>query len=76
MGVALISQHTIGLELSLGMISVLPVAGFPLMRHWHVAHRRNMPMLPVHARLREFLLEQGQAIIDGLQEGYRRVAAR
>ena len=56
MGVALISRHTIGLEMALGMMTILPVEGFPLMRSWFVAHRRNMPLLPVHARLKAFLL--------------------
>lgn len=76
MGVALISQHTIGLELGLGMLTTLAVEGFPLMRSWFVAHRRNMPLLPVHARLRAFLLEGGQSIIDELEGDYRAIGAR
>jgi LysR family transcriptional regulator, low CO2-responsive transcriptional regulator len=76
MGVALISQHTIGLELGLGMMTTLAVEGFPLMRSWFVAHRRNMPLLPVHARLRAFLLDGGQAIIDELDRGYRTIGTR
>lgn len=75
MGLALISRHTIGLELSLGMLTILPVRGFPLMRSWLVAHRRNMPLLPVHARLKSFLLEQGQAIIDELERSYESLGA-
>jgi DNA-binding transcriptional LysR family regulator len=71
MGVALISQHTIGLELALGLVRTLPVEGFPLMRSWFVAHRRSMPLLPAHARLRAFLLAQGQEVVDGLERRYR-----
>ena len=70
MGIALISRHTIGLELSLGLLVTLPVEGFPLLRAWFVAHRRAMPLLPVHTRLRDFLLAEGQAVIDGLEAGY------
>ncbi len=70
MGIAVISRHTIGLELGLGLLRTLPVEGFPLMRSWYVAHRRNMPLMPVHARLRAFLLENGQKIIDLLEHGY------
>jgi DNA-binding transcriptional LysR family regulator len=76
MGVALISQHTIGLELGLGMMTTLSVEGFPLMRSWFVAHRRNMPLLPVHARLRAFLLDGGHAIIEELDRGYRTIGAQ
>jgi LysR family transcriptional regulator, low CO2-responsive transcriptional regulator len=75
MGIALISQHTIGLELGLGMMTTLAVEGFPLMRSWFVAHRRNMPLLPVHARLRAFLLENGQTIIDDFDREHRRIGA-
>ena len=76
MGIALISQHTIGLELGLGMMTTLAVEGFPLMRSWFVAYRRNMPLLPVHARLRAFLLEHGQGIIDDLDREHRRIGAQ
>ena len=71
MGIALISLHTIVLELALGLLRTLPVAGFPLMRAWFVAHRRAMPLLPVHTRLRAFLLERGQEVIDSLERSYR-----
>jgi DNA-binding transcriptional LysR family regulator len=70
MGIALLSAHTVGLELSLGLLKTLPVAGMPLMRAWYVAHRGPMPVLPVHASLRAFLLEHGQASIDALERRY------
>lgn len=70
MGVAILSRHTVGLELSLGLLSTLPMQGFPLMRSWFVAHRRSMPLMPAHVRLREFLLRHGQGIIDALEQRY------
>ncbi len=76
MGVALISRHTIGLELTLGMITTLPVEGFPLMRSWFVAHRRSMPLLPVHARLKAFLIESGKTIVDEIAQGYEDAAPK
>ena len=71
MGIALLSRHTVGLELGLGLLRVLPVDGFPLMRSWFVAHRRAMPLLPVHRELRGFLVEHGQSVVDGLERGFR-----
>jgi len=76
MGLALVSRHTIGLALALGMMTVLSVKGFPLMRSWFVAQRRHMPLLPVHTRLRSFLLETGQDIINELENGYTRIGSR
>jgi hypothetical protein len=60
----LISQHTIGLELA------LPVQGFPLTRSWFVVQRRSLPLLPVQRRLRDFLLEHGQSIIEEISRGH------
>jgi DNA-binding transcriptional LysR family regulator len=70
MALALISRHTIGLELGLGLIATLAVDGFPVMRSWFIAHRRSMPLPPVHSRLRTFFIEQGQSIINDLEGSY------
>ena len=64
MGLALISQHTIALELSLGLLAILPVEGLPVMRSWFVVQRRSAPLLPVQAGLRRFMLEHGHAIVE------------
>ena len=66
MGLALVSRHTVGLELRLGLLKELPVEGLPLRRSWYVAHRRGMPLLPIHQLLLNFMLERGQSIIDTL----------
>ena len=36
------------------------------MRSWFVVQRRTLPLLPAQARLRGFLVDQGQAVIDSL----------
>lgn len=69
MGLALISQHTIALELRLGLLAILPVEGLPVMRSWFVVQRRSAPLLPVQAGLRGFLLEHGQAIVERIGGG-------
>ncbi|WP_240002433.1 LysR family transcriptional regulator [Oleisolibacter albus] len=75
-GIALISRHTIGLELGLGLLRILPVQSLPLMRAWFVVHRRTMPLLPVHAQLKTFLMEKGGAIIEEIDAGYRAMGGR
>lgn len=67
-GIALISRHTVGLELGLGLLKELNVEGLPLMRAWFIAHRRSLPLLPVHAQLRTYVLEHGQSIIDAIND--------
>jgi DNA-binding transcriptional LysR family regulator len=76
MGVAVLSQHTVGLELALGLLKTLPMQGFPVLRSWFVAHRRAMPLMPAHARLHAFFQEHGQTVIDDLELGYRAAAHR
>jgi DNA-binding transcriptional LysR family regulator len=66
MGLALLSQHTINLEASLGLVRPIAVEGLPLMRSWFVAQRLTLPLLPAQILLRDFLLEHGQAITDEL----------
>ena len=74
MGLALISQHTVSLELALGLLVALPVEGFPLMRSWYIVQRRTLPLLPVQARLRSFLIEVGQHVIEDISRDHARIA--
>lgn len=66
MGLAPISQHTISLEVSLGLLVPLAIEDASLMRSWFVVQRRTLPLLPAQARLRSFLIDQGQPIIDAI----------
>ncbi len=75
MGLALISQHTVSLELALGLVIALPVEGFPLMRSWYIVQRRTLPLLPVQARLRSFLIEVGQDVIEDISRDHARIAS-
>ena len=75
MGLALISQHTVSLELALGLLITLPVEGFPLMRSWYIVQRRTLPLLPVQARLRSFLIEVGQHVIEDISRDHIRIAS-
>ncbi len=74
MGIAVISRHTIGLELALRLMRTLPVEGFPILRWWFVVRRRSMPMMPAHTHLQLFLRQHGQSVIDELEAGYRRAS--
>ena len=66
MGISLLSAHTIGMELELGRLSVLDVQGFPVMREWHIVHHKNKRLPPVAAGFKEFLLQDGAALVERL----------
>jgi hypothetical protein len=45
---------------------VLPVQGFPLMLDWYVVHRNDKRLPPVARAFRQFLLDDGAALIAKL----------
>ena len=69
MGLAVLSRHTVSLELSLGLVASLPVTGFPVERAWYVARRRGAPLLPVQEALRAYLVANGAAIVAEIAQG-------
>jgi len=66
MGISFLSAHTIGRELELGQLSVLDVEGFPVMREWHIVHHKSKRLPPVAVAFKEFLLQEGAALIERL----------
>jgi len=63
MGLTFLSAHTISLELRVKSLAVLDVQGFPLMLNWFLVHRRNKRLPPVAQAFREFLMNDGAALI-------------
>jgi DNA-binding transcriptional LysR family regulator len=59
LGVALISRHTLGLELSSGRLALLEVEGTPVMRRWHLVRHRNKRLTPALGAFWEFVLGFG-----------------
>jgi DNA-binding transcriptional LysR family regulator len=66
MGISFVSAHTIGRDLEAGRLTVLDVEGFPVMRKWHVAHHKNKRLPAVAVAFKEFLLQEGAALIERL----------
>ncbi len=63
MGVALLSLHTIGLELEYGLIATPHVIGLPVMRRWHVVNNLAKTLSPAAEAFRYFVLERGEAFL-------------
>ena len=55
MGVSFLSMHTMGMELSAGVIKMLDVEGLPLLRRWHVVNMRAKLLSPAAEAFRYFL---------------------
>jgi DNA-binding transcriptional LysR family regulator len=63
MGVALLSLHTLGLELEYGLIAAPNVEGLPVMRRWHVVNNLAKVLSPAAEAFRYFVLEHGEAFL-------------
>ena len=63
MGLAIMSLHTVELELETKRLKVLDVQDFPIMRHWHVVHRKNKRLSSAAQAFREFLLTEARQLM-------------
>ena len=64
MGLGIISMHCIELELEIKRLQVLDVEHFPIMRHWHVVHRRNKRLSTAANAFNQFLLNDAESQVS------------
>ena len=63
LGLAIVSIHTLELELETGRLDIIDVQGFPIMRHWYVIQRKGKRLSPAAQVFKEFVLEQAAQFI-------------
>jgi LysR family transcriptional regulator, low CO2-responsive transcriptional regulator len=68
MGLSFLSAHTISMELQVGKLAVLDIAGFPVMLNWFVVHRNHKRLPPVALAFKQFLVEEGAAQIEAITQ--------
>jgi len=61
MGLGILSQNTIQLELETNRLTVLDVEYFPIQRHWYVVHRKGKRLSRIAEAFKEFLLGNSEA---------------
>ncbi len=59
LGLALVSRHTIQLELEAKVLRILEVEDLPIQRQWHLVYRKGKRLSPVAEAFRQFVLEEG-----------------
>ena len=64
LGISFISEHTIGLERSVGRLVKLNVVGTPLKRHWRLVHRTDKRLMPAAIAFVEFMDNEGSRLIE------------
>ena len=58
LGLGLLSQDTIEMELTLGRLAILDVVEFPILRHWYVMHRKGKRLSVIAQAFKDFLLTE------------------
>lgn len=66
LGIALISAHTVSVELEEGRLAWLDVEGFPIARNWQVIRRSQKRLMPAGQALWEFMIEHGKSFLPDL----------
>lgn len=63
MGLAFLSLHTCGLELTTRQLVTLDVVGLPILRRWLIVNVGGKPLVPAAEALRYFVMEQAEALL-------------
>lgn len=64
MGMSFLSLRTVRHELASGHIALIDIEGLPLVGHWYVTHLRSKKLSPATLAFKDFLIEQGSALMD------------
>jgi DNA-binding transcriptional LysR family regulator len=64
MGLSFLSMRTVRHELAAGRLAVLEVKGLPQVNHWYVTHLSSKKLSPAALAFKNFLIEQGGALMD------------
>ncbi len=60
LGVAILSLHSVQLELEAGKLAVLDMQGFPLKRRWYAVHLKGRSLSLVSRTFLEYILEESR----------------
>jgi LysR family transcriptional regulator, low CO2-responsive transcriptional regulator len=63
LGLALISAHTVEVELATGRLVLLPVEGLPLLRDWYVMHHAERALTPAGSAMWNFIVTKGKTFL-------------
>lgn len=63
LGLGIVSIHTLELELQTGILLMLDVEDFPIMRNWHIVQRSGKRLSPVAQMFKRFVLDEAEQFI-------------
>lgn len=63
LGLGIVSLHTVEMELALKRLVVLNVEDFPILRKWHIVHRKGKRFAAIPEAFKNFVLENAETLI-------------
>ncbi len=75
LGITVLSLHSLALEGTNGPIAVLDVQGFPIQRHWYLAHSKGHKPSVVAQTFLDFVRQEGRHIAEELDRKLAEVRA-
>ncbi|MET0049560.1 MAG: LysR substrate-binding domain-containing protein [Candidatus Thiodiazotropha sp.] len=70
LGLSVLSLHTLALEGSQGLVTLLDVQGFPLLRQWYIVYPKGKELSPVAKEFLEFALKIEPKITQKMRESW------
>jgi len=64
LGLGIVSLHTIEMELALKRVVVLKIEDFPIMRQWHIVHRKGKRFAAIPQAFKNYVLKNAEALIN------------
>ncbi len=69
LGIAIVSLHSVQLELKVNKLTVLDVEGLPLKRRWYAVHLKGRKLSLVARTFLDFILKESHHILGGEYDG-------
>ncbi len=64
LGLSVMSQDAVEMELTLNRLKILDVADFPIQRYWFVVHRKGKRLSAIAEAFKNFLLNEAAALLE------------
>ncbi len=64
LGLAIVSVHTLELELKAKTLTIVNVEGFPIYRHWYVVQREGKRLSPIATVFKDYIMQEADKVIQ------------
>jgi DNA-binding transcriptional LysR family regulator len=64
LGLGIVSEHTLALELKAKQLVILDAEDFPILRHWYIVYRRGKRLSPIAESFCRFLLDEAKTLLS------------